>query len=81
MNHGNHKSPKPLASAISTLLKELGIEGKLKQYEALNDWAAIVGEKISNVTTAEKVQDGILYIKVKNSAWRNELLYMKSDIL
>ncbi len=76
-----YKNPRPLSNALSLLLKNLGIETKIKQYEALNIWSKIVGEKVAAATTVEKVREGILYVRVKNSAWRNELVYMKQEIL
>ncbi|NIR48518.1 DUF721 domain-containing protein [candidate division KSB1 bacterium] len=81
MSYSGSKKPRALGDSIWTLLKSLGIETKVKQYEALNNWSYLVGEKVASVTKADKVTDGILFVKVKNSVWRNELLYMKKDIL
>jgi predicted nucleic acid-binding Zn ribbon protein len=62
-------------------VRSLGIEKKVKQNEALIRWSEIVGEQVSQVTRVDRVQDGILLVKVSSSAWRNELVYMKKDIL
>ncbi|MDL1878766.1 DUF721 domain-containing protein, partial [Cytophagia bacterium CHB2] len=35
----------------------------------------------AKVATAKDVQDGRLYVEVANSIWRNELYYMKPDII
>ena len=75
------KKPKSLGEALNAVLSNLGIQNKIRQYAILDKWAEIVGEKVASVTTAERIQDGILYVKVKNSAWRNELLFLKEDIL
>lgn len=73
--------PKTLESSLSTLLKKIGIDTRVKQYQALVTWPEIVGERISKISTAEKVTNGILFVKVKSSAWRNELVFMKKEIL
>ncbi|MFQ5769366.1 MAG: DUF721 domain-containing protein [bacterium] len=81
MSHVNNKNPGTLGDSISQLLKSLGIEKKVKQHEVVSKWPEIVGKKVASVTNVEKVVDGILFIKVISSAWRNELIYMKKDIL
>ncbi|MFQ5636798.1 MAG: DUF721 domain-containing protein [bacterium] len=75
------KKPKKLGNVLSVLIKNLGIETKVKQYSALNNWPEIVGKKVAGVTSVEKIHDGIIYVKVKNNAWRTELVYMKKEIL
>jgi len=74
-------NPKPLADILSTALKQLGLGTKIKQYELLNLWDQIVGEQIAKVTTAESIRDGKLFINVKHSAWRNELQYLKQELI
>ena len=81
MNSTTKRGPKPLSKSLSILLKSLGIENKIKQNEIIIRWPEIVGEKISKVTTADKIENGILFVRVTNSAWRNELIYMKNEII
>lgn len=81
MNYTTKNEPKPLSKSLSILLKSLGIENKIKQNEIIVRWPEIVGEKLSKVTTADKVENGILFVRVTNSAWRNELIYMKTEII
>ncbi|MFQ6114260.1 MAG: DciA family protein [bacterium] len=73
--------PEPLRSIISNLLLSLGIDTKVKQHEAVVRWAKIVGPKISKVTEAKKVIDGVLFVEVKSNAWRSELIFLKRDII
>lgn len=81
MNYTTKNEPKPLSKSLSILLKSLGIENKIKQNEIIVRWPEIVGEKLSKVTTADKVENGILFVRVTNSVWRNELIYMKTEII
>ncbi len=81
LNYTKYRKPKPIGESVSHLLKNLGIDKKVKQHQAITSWPGIVGEKVSNVTEVEKVIDGILFIKVTGSTWRNELIYMKKDLL
>jgi len=70
-----------LGHSITKLLRNMGIEEKVKEYQAINEWSQIVGENVSKVTKAQNVVNGILFVKVKNSSWRNELIYMRQEIL
>ena len=72
---------KPIASFLDKLLKDLGIEVKVKETQALIYWPEVVGERISQVTEAKEVKGGKLFIKVKGDSWRNELVYYKGDII
>ncbi len=63
------KKPKVLGDSITKLLRNMGIEEKVKEYQAINEWSQIVGENVSKVTKAQRVVNGILFVKVKNSSW------------
>ncbi len=73
--------PQSLAHSLSSLLKGMGVDNKMKEFEALASWSSVVGETVGQVTKPEKVLNGVLFVKVKNSVWRNELIYMKAEIL
>jgi len=73
--------PKSINTSIATVLHDLGLEGKLKQYEVLDRWAGIVGEQIAKVTQAESMNDGKLCVSVSRSTWRNELTFLKRDLI
>jgi len=72
---------KTLEQAIKTLIKDLGIETQVLENQVLNVWSIVVGKRISEISKAQKVENKILFVKVLNSSWRNELLYHKSNII
>ncbi len=71
----------PLGDILKATIKELGIEKPIQQYEALVIWPQVVGEKIASVTEPKHIANGKLFIKVKNAAWRNELVFHRSDLI
>lgn len=81
MNNVIDRSPETLSGLLTTLLRNLGIEKKVKEYEVINKWAKIVGPKISKVTVPERTENGILFVKVKSAAWKSELIFLKRDIM
>ena len=70
-----------LKTAIKVFLKESGLDKGVKQNTALLIWDEVVGEKIAENTSAEKVEHGTLTIKVDNSSWRQELVFKKKEII
>jgi|TARA_B100000959_G_scaffold102538_1_gene108141 predicted nucleic acid-binding Zn ribbon protein len=70
-----------LKAAINNLLKAAGLDAGVAQNKALLVWDDVVGAKVSENTTPEKVEAGTLYIKASNPTWRQELVFKKEDIL
>jgi predicted nucleic acid-binding Zn ribbon protein len=75
------KKPKHIGNALNLMFKDLGFDKKMDQVRAVELWAEIVGESIAQISSAERVSDGILYVKVKSMTWRTELLFQKRNIL
>jgi len=74
---------KPMS--MRDILKELchrwGIERRLKEYEVMSKWAEVVGHRIADEAQPTGVERGKLFVRVESSAWRNELTFMKTDII
>jgi predicted nucleic acid-binding Zn ribbon protein len=67
--------------AIDELVNGLGIKQKLKEYDAVVLWESVVGDQIAKMTTATRITQGMLFVHVKTSTWRNELTLRKKEIL
>jgi predicted nucleic acid-binding Zn ribbon protein len=76
-----YSSPKPLRSVISSVLDGLGIGLKLKRYKVIDLWPQIVGSQIAQVTKIDHIEGDKLYVAVATSAWRNELMFIKKDLI
>lgn len=81
MSKTGYTQIKPLASALESLIQGLGIQPKLHEYDAVLFWEEIVGEHIAKAATAIKITQGVLYVQVHASTWRNELLLRKKEII
>jgi len=77
----NEHSPRLIGSAISETLQTLGLERKIREYEVLAEWGAIVGDQIARVTSAQRIEGGKLFVAVTSAVWRNELVYLKQTLL
>jgi predicted nucleic acid-binding Zn ribbon protein len=76
-----HNSTETIGSAIDELVKSLGIQKKLQEYDAVVYWEKVVGERIAQMTTATRILQGVLFVHVKTSTWRNELTLRKKEII
>jgi predicted nucleic acid-binding Zn ribbon protein len=63
------------------MVRDLGIDQTLQQYNVLTSWASIVGEKIARVTMPQRIENGILFVQVSSAPWRAELTMRRMEIL
>ena len=70
-----------LKSAIKKAVVSAGVEKALKQESAVFLWGEVVGKRISSVSTAEKVDKGVLTVKTESPTWRQELHMQKKEII
>jgi predicted nucleic acid-binding Zn ribbon protein len=76
-----NSQPTPVGDILQSMLKETGLEKKVREYAALAEWDKIVGATIAEQTTPQDIKGGVLFIQVKNAAWRSQLAFFKDDII
>ena len=81
MSRTRQTTAEPIGAAINGLVKNLGIQQKLQEYEAVVYWDEEVGERIAQMTKATRIIQGVLFVQVKTSTWRNELTLRKKEIM
>jgi len=72
---------KTIGELIKQVFKERGWEDKVTFYDINNVWNEFVGADISKNTRLIKFEGGVLWIKVNSSVLKQELLYMRSEII
>ncbi|HEY7877190.1 MAG TPA: DUF721 domain-containing protein [Gemmatimonadaceae bacterium] len=74
--------PQPLRDALAGFLRRAGLTERIEQASIIPEWAALVGEQIASVTTAQMVtRDGTLFVDVTTNAWMQELSLMEPQLL
>ncbi|MBI4536170.1 MAG: DUF721 domain-containing protein [Ignavibacteriae bacterium] len=73
--------PEPIGAALHDLARQLGITKKLSQYSVLASWDQIVGDRIAKVTQADRIENGILFVKTATAPWRTELTMRRLEII
>lgn len=79
--HQAKKQPEEMAVALEKFVHQLGITKKMKQFSVITSWPEIVGEQIAKVTNAERIDNGILFVKTATAPWRNELTMRRLEIM
>ena len=71
----------PASGAVNSFLLSQELSQALRPHLAKVHWAGVVGPQVAGVTQVEAVRDGVLFVRVKNSVWANELTLLKEDML
>ena len=59
----------------------VSLEKKFEEMEVIAQWPDVVGRQIASHTHAVSCEGGKLFVEVDSASWRQELFYMKVDIL
>lgn len=73
--------PESIKGILNSTLKKMGLSKKIKEKQVLKLWSEITGNRISLHTEAKYINQGVLFVTVDNSAWANELLFMKDNLI
>jgi hypothetical protein len=69
-----------LAEAIEDYIKEMKLGDKLREISILDSWENMVGKAISSRTSRIYIKEGILYVFLKSSEVRNELMMIREAL-
>jgi predicted nucleic acid-binding Zn ribbon protein len=68
------------AEALGSVIDHYKLGGRIRERRVLTEWREIVGDRIAARTWPGRVRDGVLAIRVSNSAWMHELSFLKDQI-
>ncbi|MDR3013780.1 MAG: DUF721 domain-containing protein [Chitinispirillales bacterium] len=75
-----NKLPASIGDILETVFKERGYDVVCKEWEVVSAWPQIAGKYIAKVTECDRVNKGVLYVKVASAPWRQELTYKIDDL-
>ena len=73
--------PKKIGGLILETLNKMGYADRIHRQSAVISWSEIVGDVISKETKALKIDNKTLVVKVHQAAWRQQLIFLKEEIL
>ena len=69
------------SSALKTALERQGLSRRIREEEVTLRWEELVGTAIANHASPKRLRDGVLWLEVKDAAWRQELHLMRSGLI
>jgi len=76
-----HTSTQSIREVIKQYLKELHIDKKLREVALVGEWEEVVGKIIASKTEKIYIRNGILYIHIRSSVVKNELMMIRNDLV
>ena len=70
-----------LKITIDAMLRKFGIDNAISQNNAINIWQEVVGEAVAKNAVADRVEHGVVIVKVSSPTWRQELFFQKDEII
>ena len=70
-----------ISTILDAFLKEKGLEGRMAENRLLNSWKELLGKTISNSTQNMYIKDRTLFVHLRSSIIRQELLMIKDDLI
>lgn len=67
------RDPQSLGAVLQEVIDRLGMRSKIDAARIVEAWAVLAGPKINGVTESAWVKGDTLYVKIRSSAWRQEL--------
>jgi predicted nucleic acid-binding Zn ribbon protein len=71
---------RPLKEIIEEVLRDSGMDKKLKERELIRQWDEVVGLAIARSTESIYISDRRLIVKVRSSVIRNELMMIRDGL-
>jgi predicted nucleic acid-binding Zn ribbon protein len=63
------------------MLKRYGLTNEMSKLKIANAWNAVVGDNVARRTAPHNFRRGVLIVRTPSAAWRNELTFLKAEIL
>ena len=77
----SNEEEKPLKQLVDKMLRSYGLGDKLDEMSLVKSWEELVGKMIANHTKEIYFNKGILFVRLDSSTLRQELSYVKSDLI
>lgn len=76
-----NREPEKIGAVLSELIRKFGYEGKLREVDAVKLFNEVAGKEIARHCRAVKITDGRLIVKVSDPIWRQQLVFLKGELI
>lgn len=74
-------NPKHIKSIIDDFITAHHWEEQILIESIPSIWEEVIGDKISSISTFQRFENGIIYVKVPLAPWRNELILRRQNYI
>lgn len=75
------RRPSAVSSVVASTLSRIRADKEVDKYLSLQRWPDVVGDSLAQVTHPEKIVRNILYVRVPDNIWVQELSMRKGELL
>ena len=75
------EKPVKIGTVIKDFLSKTGYLNFCREFSIIQKWSSIVDNGLAKTSTCERVENGIVYVKVSSSSWRQEAIFHKEDLI
>jgi hypothetical protein len=75
------KKPLRVGDILKNYCNRVGLSSRMNEQRLLDAWKEAVGEEVAKRTEPIRIKNRILYLKVTNSVWMQQLQFMKELIV
>lgn len=72
---------KQSAEIVAKILRQKGLHAGVQRGRALALWPEIAGPALSELTEAERLEDGVLFVRVADSVVGHQLTYLREEFI
>ena len=69
------------SSLVDAVLRKYGVHTAAREHRLITRWEEVVGARVGARTQPDGLDQGVLWVRVANSAWMQELAFLKSEIM
>lgn len=70
----------PVGLIVHEFLRQSGLETPYNEYRLVQAWPDVVGQGIASYTSDLQIRNGILYVRLKSSVLRHELMLNRRQL-
>lgn len=70
-----------IGKILDSLVDTLGLKKKINEEKVMALWEKAVNRRVAERTRPIKIQGSKLLVEVSGSSWRNELIFLKPELI
>jgi len=71
----------PIGKLLDSVLEGYGLGEDLREHRIVAEWPSLIGKRVASRTWPSRIDAGVLFVRVSNSAWLQELSFLKDELV